>query len=226
MNIRSFVRRFLLPRWCISLFYFLKYRCRISPRAEVEMSPLLRIGPHSEISSFTKIKATVLYVTHDQLEATTLADRTVVMNCGTIQQIGNPEALYRIPRNLFVASFIGSPGMNIFDSFLDKGTLRLANQMIRTGLDFTGPVKIGIRPEAIKTGKGILARVALVENLGARFLFQAKIDDLSVMVLSEQRPSSDSTQLSIDFRDIHAFDPKTGENLRNPGYCDSGTSQS
>jgi len=57
MTIGSFARRFLLPRWCVSLFYFLKYRCRISTRAEVEMSPLLRIGRHSEISSFTKIKA-------------------------------------------------------------------------------------------------------------------------------------------------------------------------
>jgi len=57
MTIGSFARRFLLPRWCVSLFYFLKYRCRISTRAEVEMSSLLRIGRHSEISSFTKIKA-------------------------------------------------------------------------------------------------------------------------------------------------------------------------
>lgn len=166
---------------------------------------------------FFRLKATVIYVTHDQVEATTLADRTVVLDRGTIQQIERPETLYRKPKNLFVASFIGSPAMNLFDATLEAGDLRLGGRMITTGLDFSGHVRIGIRPEAIKikTDGKIPARVALVETLGARFLIDARVDGKnSLMVLSEEQPYSGSINLHIDSRDIHVFDKNTGENLR------------
>ena len=163
---------------------------------------------------FARIHATVIYVTHDQVEATTLADRTVVLDGGVIQQIGNPETLYRQPRNLFVASFVGSPAMNLLDVTLEAGAFRIGPQTIATKLDFSGPARIGIRPEAIKMGEGIPAEVALVENLGARFLIDARIEGNSFMVLSEKRPPSDSVELGIDPKDIHVFDKNTGENLR------------
>jgi ABC-type sugar transport system ATPase subunit len=191
------------------------------------LDAILREKVRHELKSlFTRIRATVIYVTHDQVEATTLADRTIVMNHGIIQQIGSPETLYRRPRNLFVASFVGSPSMNLFDVVLEEGIFRLGAEAISTGVLYSGPAKIGVRPEAIKTNEGIPAAVAMVENLGAQFLIDARIEGLSLMVLSKERPGSEYIKLQIDPRDIHVFDKNTGENLRH--NCDSrfGSSQS
>lgn len=179
------------------------------------LDAILREKVRHELKAlFSRLKATVLYVTHDQVEATTLADRTVVLYQGVVQQISRPEILYRTPRNLFVASFIGSPAMNLLDTNLEKGAFRIGPHVISTGLDFSGPVKIGIRPEAIKIGQGVPAAVALVENLGARFLINARIGTHSLMVLAEKRPSSDTIPLRMNPGDIHVFDPSTGESLR------------
>jgi len=170
---------------------------------------------------FVRINATVIYVTHDQIEAMTLADRIVILNGGTVQQIGSPEAVYHRPQNVFVAGFIGSPAMNLFAANLQRGTFRLGTQTISTGLDISGPAKIGIRPEAIKIGRGLPATVTLVENLGSRFLIGARIDSISLMVLSDEKPLSGSIQIQIDPGDIHVFDGNSGENLRYP--CDRRT---
>jgi ABC-type sugar transport system ATPase subunit len=179
------------------------------------LDAILREKVRHELKAlFTRIRATVIYVTHDQVEATTLADRTIVLNRGIIQQIGSPETLYRQPGNLFVASFVGSPSMNLFDVVLEEGIFRLGPESISTGVLYSGPAKIGIRPEAIKTSKGIPAAVALVESLGAQFLIDARIDGLSLMVLSEERPNSEHIKLHFDPGDIHVFDKNTGENLR------------
>lgn len=179
---------------------------------------------HELKSLFRQVKATVIYVTHDQVEATTLADRTILLDRGTIQQIGSPEVLYRAPKNLFVASFIGSPSMNLLDVSLDKGAFRLGGQIISTGLEFTGAVKIGIRPESIKISSGIPASVAMVENLGSRFLIDARIAGNSLMVLSDDHPTSDTINLGIHPKDVHVFDKNTGENFRHP--CRSGAAYS
>jgi len=187
------------------------------------LDALLREKVRHELKGlFARLKATVVYVTHDQVEATTLADRTIVLDRGTVQQIGSPEELYRLPKNLFVATFIGSPAMNLLDATLEKGAFRIGHQCFSTGLAFSGPVKIGIRPEAIKTQGGIPATIALVENLGARFLIDARVEGHSLMVLSGERPDSDTLKLRIDPKDIHVFDKTTGESLRyrcpgNPG---------
>lgn len=179
------------------------------------LDALLRERVRHELKGlFARVQATVIYVTHDQVEAMTLADRTIVLNEGVIQQIGNPETLYRTPKNLFVASFIGSPAMNLMDGIMDSGKLRIGTQTFFTGHGFSGPVKIGIRPEAIRMNGSIAATVALIENLGSRFLIEAKMDGYSLMVLSEERPNSDSILLQIDPKDIHVFDQNTGENFR------------
>ena len=179
------------------------------------LDAILREKVRHELKAlFTRIEATVLYVTHDQVEATTLADRTVVMDHGMIQQISRPETLYSIPDNLFVASFIGSPSMNLFDATLQTGSFHLGSATIATGFDISGPVKIGIRPEAVKLDGIIPATVAIIENLGARFLIEARIDGKPLMVLSEQRPETDSISLHIDPGDIHVFDENTGRRLR------------
>jgi ABC-type sugar transport system ATPase subunit len=174
---------------------------------------------------FARLQATVLYVTHDQVEATTLADRTIVLNHGIIQQVGDPETLYRKPKNLFVASFIGSPAMNLFEAALDRGAFRMGSRAISTGINYSGSAKIGIRPEAIKIGDGIPAAVTLVENLGARYLIAARVEGRSLMVLSDEPPHSDSIHLNIDSGDIHVFDQNTGESLRNMPDNAAGGSQ-
>jgi sn-glycerol 3-phosphate transport system ATP-binding protein len=191
------------------------------------LDALLREKVRHELKGlFSRIKATVIYVTHDQVEATTLADRTILLDRGTIQQIGSPETLYRSPRNLFVASFIGSPAMNLLDASLVAGLFRLGAHAISTELNYSGPVKIGIRPEAVKIGNGIPATVAMVENLGARFLIDARVDRNSIMVLSEERPHSNFIKLLIHPKDIHVFDKNTGENLRYLFDGDAEYSQS
>jgi ABC-type sugar transport system ATPase subunit len=171
---------------------------------------------------FSRLRATVLYVTHDQIEATTLANRTIVLDRGEVRQIGSPESLYRNPRNLFVASFIGSPAMNLFDAVLESGTFRLGSHMIHTGIAYSGPVKIGIRPEAIKLHAGIPATVAVVENLGSRFLIVARVDGNSLMVLSEDNPRTDTIELRINPNDIHVFDKNSGESLCDALFRDIG----
>ncbi len=179
------------------------------------LDAILREKVRHELKSlFARIEATVLYVTHDQVEATTLADRTVVLDRGVIQQISDPETLYSNPGNLFVASFIGSPAMNLFDATLQAGSLRIGPRAIPTGLDISGPVKIGIRPEAVRLGGEVPATIALIENLGARFLIETRVDGKPLMVLSDQRPETDSVSLHIDSGDIHVFDENTGRSLR------------
>ena len=180
------------------------------------LDAILRERVRHELKSlFSRIRATVVYVTHDQVEAMTLADRTIVLDRGIIQQIGSPETLYKAPRNIFVASFIGSPAMNLIDATLQAGDFRIGQQTISTGFGFSGPVKIGIRPEAIKIDDGISASVALIENLGSRFLIEAKVEGYSLMVLSEERPGLSTIQLHIDPKDMHVFDKNTGESLRH-----------
>src|SRR4029077_19322049 len=115
---------------------------------------------------FRKIDATVVYVTHDQIEALTLSDRVAVLNHGKIQQIGTPEDLYHRPENSFVASFIGSPSMNIFEAKLSNGFFQLGGASIATTTDFSGDALVGIRPEAVGSRGRISARVEWAENLG------------------------------------------------------------
>jgi len=190
------------------------------------LDAILREKVRHELKAlFARFKATVIYVTHDQIEATTLADRTIVLNRGVIQQIGSPETLYKTPENLFVASFVGSPSMNLLDAVLEAGIFRLGSEAISTGVLFSGPVKIGVRPEAIKIDRGVPAKVALVENLGARFLIEARVNGISLMVLSDKRPDSDSLTLNVDPGDIHVFDKNTGENLRSGAAGLSGNPQ-
>lgn len=190
------------------------------------LDAILREKVRHELKAlFARFEATVIYVTHDQIEATTLADRTIVLNRGVIQQIGSPETLYKTPKNLFVASFVGSPSMNLLDAVLEGGIFRLGPEAISTGILFSGPVKIGVRPEAIKIDRGVPAKVALVENLGARFLIEARVNGISLMVLSDERPGSDSIKLQVDPRDIHVFDKNTGENLRAGSAGCSGNPQ-
>jgi ABC-type sugar transport system ATPase subunit len=183
------------------------------------LDALLRERVRHELKElFHRINATVIYVTHDQVEALTLADRVVVLNHGRIQQAGTPEELYRQPHNRFVASFIGSPSMNLIEANLDRGCLRFASASLETGLDLSGPVDIGIRPESIRMQAGTAATVLWIENLGLQFLIGLQVDAARLTVLSPQRPEASTVNISVDPRDIHVFEKGTGssiDHLRN-----------
>ena len=127
-----------------------------------------------------QLGATMIYVTHDQIEALTLADRIAVMHSGVIQQLDTPARIYREPRNRFVASFVGSPAMNFVDGTLaaeagapvfEGGGLRLPMAGYAfAGAPASGPVTLGIRPEHIAVGSGpaaFEAAVEIVEPMGA-----------------------------------------------------------
>ena len=101
---------------------------------------------------FEKIEATVVYVTHDQVEAMTLADRVVVLDHGRVQQIGAPEELYRRPANRFVASFIGSPSHESVRGPAHRRRVSTRRRpRVRTRLDWSGDAVVGVRPEHIVT---------------------------------------------------------------------------
>jgi sn-glycerol 3-phosphate transport system ATP-binding protein len=180
------------------------------------LDALLRERVRHELRElFRKVQAPVIYVTHDQVEAMTLADRVVVLDRGRLQQVGTPEELYQKPANRFVASFIGSPSMNFIETDLDSGTFLLAGVRHDTGVRMSGRVTVGIRPEALQVGPGVTGRVRWVETLGAHFLVGVEFDKVTLTALLRSRPAADTIDLSIDPAQIHVFDNKSGQNLRS-----------
>jgi ABC-type sugar transport system ATPase subunit len=149
----------------------------------------LRVQMRLEIARLhQRLRATMIYVTHDQVEAMTLADRIVVLNAGRIEQVGAPIDLYERPANRFVAQFIGSPKMNFLDArieAIDGGRVAVAGAMA-VPLDDATPVRpgedvtIGIRPESLAIGgegrQLCQARIAVVERLGSETIAYAGID--------------------------------------------------
>jgi ABC-type sugar transport system ATPase subunit len=191
-----------------------------NPRAFLFDEPLSNLDAilrervrHELKELFQRIRATVVYVTHDQIEALTLADRVVVLDRGTIQQIGTPDEVYRSPINRFVATFIGSPSMNLFEAQIDGGRFQLGSETIDTGLDFTGCADIGIRPEAIRLDGRISADVSWIENLGLNTLIGLRAGSVSLTALASQRPSGNSTGISVEPGDIYVFEKDSGSNI-------------
>jgi ABC-type sugar transport system ATPase subunit len=182
------------------------------------LDALLRERVRHELKElFRKVQATVLYVTHDQTEAMSLADRVAVLDRGRLQQIGPPEEVYRRPANRFVASFIGSPSMNLFDADLDGGTFLLAGRRYDTGLPHSGRVTIGLRPEALRPGahaQSVIGTICWIETMGAYFLIGLKVGEVMMTALVRSRPAAQTIGLSIDAAQIHVFDKQSGKNLR------------
>ncbi|WP_416797574.1 ABC transporter ATP-binding protein [Ciceribacter azotifigens] len=135
----------------------------------------LRVQMRLEIARLhVRLGATMIYVTHDQTEAMTLADRIVVFNKGKIEQVGAPMELYEHPANMFVAGFIGAPSMNFLPAALEGGELTILGTAVTRSRRFnaSGPVTAGIRPEHLTILSpeegGIRGRVELIERLGAQ----------------------------------------------------------
>src|SRR5438445_1875246 len=148
----------------------------------------LRVAMRAEIKALhQRLKTTTVYVTHDQVEAMTMADRIAVMNEGRIEQLGAPLELYDRPANLFVAQFIGSPAMNVFDGTLKNGSVEALGARWpapqNRGSDGQA-VKYGIRPEHLQLGRdGVPAEVVVVEPMGHETELLVKINDIDLVVV-------------------------------------------
>ncbi|MEO5764955.1 MAG: ABC transporter ATP-binding protein, partial [Casimicrobiaceae bacterium] len=135
----------------------------------------LRLTMRTEIRRIQReLRVTTILVTHDQIEATTMADRVVVMNGGRVEQEGGADDLYERPDTLFVAGFIGSPPINLFDADADGSVLKLHEARIALAATVTGPVVLGIRPENVQVAEpGTPARVTAAEPMGREVLYTA-----------------------------------------------------
>ncbi len=143
----------------------------------------LRVEMRSQIARLHHdLKATMIFVTHDQVEAMTLADRIVVLNAGRIEQVGSPREVYHSPANLFVAGFIGSPAMNLLPGTIGAdGQLHLASGAVvdcpRPGLTAGQAVTLGLRPDRVALGDGVPGRVTLAEHLGDETILHLALAD-------------------------------------------------
>jgi multiple sugar transport system ATP-binding protein len=186
----------------------------------------LRVQMRREIARLhARLGTTMIYVTHDQVEAMTLGDRIAVLSAGRLQQVDTPMTLYRHPANLFVAGFIGSPPMNrlrgVFAGTPSRFELAgsgLAMAISPPPRPVSEPV-LGIRPETVtvkREGSGLPARVTLVEPLGAEALIYLEVGGQDVVARVEQGtlPEVDAT-VGLAFRpdDVIWFDGGTGEAL-------------
>jgi multiple sugar transport system ATP-binding protein len=188
----------------------------------------LRVAMRAEIKALhQRLKTTTVYVTHDQIEAMTMADRIVVMHDGIIEQIGTPLELFDRPGNLFVAQFIGSPSMNVL-----KGTMRVADG--RAWIEAEGhawsgdvlaqardgqQVVYGVRPGDITlsaSGQGIPAKVVVVEPTGAETELLLEVGSTRVIVVIHGRTSAlpdDIVHLEVAQGKAHVFDEASGQRL-------------
>jgi sn-glycerol 3-phosphate transport system ATP-binding protein len=178
------------------------------------LDALLRERVRHELKDlFRRLQATVVYVTHDQTEAMSLADRVAVMVDGELQQIGRPGDLYRRPVNRFVASFIGSPSMNLFETNLEDGMLRLGGKRYPTRDRVSGRVIVGVRPEAIRLTIGEMGGVLWTENLGSQVLSGVQCGEVTLTALSGRQPAEGRVSIEIASEDIYLFDAVSGKNL-------------
>ncbi len=172
-----------------------------------------------------QFKTTMVYVTHDQVEAMTLADRIVVLQAGVIEQVGAPMELYEHPCNVFVASFIGSPGMNfltatVLEAAAGGASVKLGGgEVIRCAVDASGAkpgdtVQLGVRPEHLRAGvpdNALQTQVTFVESLGSMtyaYCSNPGIDDVITCAVEGDRPIAigASLPLSVPVAKAYLFD--------------------
>jgi multiple sugar transport system ATP-binding protein len=199
----------------------------------------LRVQTRAEIIKLQKrLGTTTIYVTHDQVEAMTMGDRIAVMNAGELQQLDTPQNLYNLPANRFVATFIGSPAMNVFPAIVSNGageptitagdfkvqvpTTRAARVRDRSGQN----VLVGVRPEHIQVseyaehvndGNTVDMPVDLVEHLGSETLLHLRGPE-GYMIVARVDPrttlkAGDVAKLAVDTSQLHVFDPASEQAL-------------
>jgi len=183
----------------------------------------LRVQMRAEIKELhQRLTTTTVYVTHDQIEAMTMADTIVVMNAGNVEQAGAPLDLYDNPANLFVAGFIGSPSMNFLKGRVEGGAFRSEGGMAMPLPSSGGPAEgrkavYGVRPEHFMlAGDGWPARVNVIEPTGSETQVLADLGGTPIVCAFRERVSArpgETIRLAADPALVHLFDADTGQRL-------------
>jgi sn-glycerol 3-phosphate transport system ATP-binding protein len=195
----------------------------------------LRVTMRAEIRKLhQRLSATSVFVTHDQVEAMTLADRLVVMNKGNVEQVGHPLDIYHRPASTFVASFIGSPAMNLFNTRVEveSPSVMLGGQPVKlfpeTALELRGrDVTVGIRPEQCLVsieGAGVPATVDFVEELGSGRIVHAEIaGETFSAAIGEDLLVKPGQRIHFELppAHLHFFDPATGKRIETEGAIET-----
>nr|WP_314262438.1 sn-glycerol-3-phosphate ABC transporter ATP-binding protein UgpC [uncultured Devosia sp.] len=191
------------------------------------LDALLRVQMRIEIKKLHKrLKATSIFVTHDQVEAMTLADMLIVMNAGRVEQIGSPAEVYRRPASAFVAGFMGAPAMNLLPATVgDDGEVLLDAFAGQVGVGHAdlprgSVITLGIRPESLvlseSSGRGFPANVELVEELGGSRVAYCNLSGHEVSVVlppGESQLEGQTVWLSFPGQQLHLFDRASGQRL-------------
>jgi sn-glycerol 3-phosphate transport system ATP-binding protein len=184
----------------------------------------LRVQMRVEIKRLQQeLRTTSLYVTHDQVEAMTLADRLIVMNAGSVDQIGPPLDLYERPATAFVAGFLGSPAMNLVPGRLETGGVAFGDAVLpldRAGGEPGRPVLVGLRPEHLEKAEdgSLSVRVELLERLGADTILHGRLagaeTPVTVRTAGTVGPRlGETVRFAIRPEHLHLFDPDNGRRL-------------
>ena len=184
----------------------------------------LRVKMRAEIKELhRKLKTTIVYVTHDQIEAMTMADKIIVLDRGHVSQIGSPLELYDRPRNSFVAAFIGSPSMNLLPAHsLGNGRAELEDGQsvaLPIRIDVGRQILFGIRPEHMERAEsetnaaGLKVKVSVVEPTGAETLISSHLGETEVLAAlrgQHRAEFGDILCVTFDETQVHIFDASTG----------------
>ncbi|MFA8385199.1 MAG: ABC transporter ATP-binding protein [Pelagibaca sp.] len=181
--------------------------------------PLTVIDPHMKWELRTQLKKlhhdfghTMIYVTHDQTEALTFADKVVVMYDGRVVQIGTPEELFEQPEHTFVGYFIGSPGMNVLPAEVEGTTARVGSQTIPLAGGYrpaSGKVEIGVRPEfaRLSQSEGLPVTIRRIEDVGRHKIIRASFEghEINIIAGEDDRVSADMNCVSFDRAHVNVY---------------------
>ncbi|MBB5721554.1 glycerol transport system ATP-binding protein [Loktanella ponticola] len=181
--------------------------------------PLTVIDPHMKWELRTQLKKlhsdfghTMIYVTHDQTEALTFADKVVVMHDGRVVQIGTPQELFERPAHTFVGYFIGSPGMNLFDAEIDGTQAKIAGTTVDLGGAYVaaGKTQIGVRPEFIRLGSngaGIPATIKRIEDVGRHRIVRLDVagTEISAIAAEGEAVASDTNCITFAPEGVNVY---------------------
>jgi multiple sugar transport system ATP-binding protein len=167
----------------------------------------------------------MIYVTHDQVEAMTLADRIVVLSAGELMQVGSPDQIYNHPVSKFVAGFTGSPPMNFLKCTLDDGRVLIGDQMLQPAMALNAPsgvpLEFGIRPEHVSLGgapgASLATDVVVTEPLGSETLVTLQCgggEFIGRFPPDVALKAGDRAQIALAMDRVHIFEPRSGKALR------------
>jgi ABC-type sugar transport system ATPase subunit len=170
----------------------------------------LRSAMRAELARlYRELRITIIYVTHDQVEAMTLGTRIALMNTGRFEQVGSPREMYEAPETRFAAWFIGSPSMNLIDGRVRQGVFESGGLRLKIAAP-EGPLTLGVRPEDLEITQSGPWRggVDLVENLGSELLVHLRCENTILVVRTPSRPGvAIKDEVSVQPRRVHLFDP-------------------